>query len=116
MSTLRGLPFAFADLTLADGIARGELGYDTEFALRDGKLINGNRALAYHEAKILPPWTSLWSFDKPHRYFDLAAFPNPLENGELYVLEFAASRKLTLGASAKMFLFIQFLRVLISGP
>lgn len=100
--TLR-LPFGFADLTLADGLARGELGYATEFALHDRKLINGNRGLAYHEAKILPPWTSLWTFDKPHRYLEFAAIPNPSEKGEQYVLEFAASRKLTLVAYTQIF-------------
>lgn len=93
---LRWLPVGFADLTLPDGLARAELGYETEFALRDGKLINGNRALQYHIAKVLPPWLSLWSLDKPRQYLIFAAFPNPLEGGEQYVLKFTAGRKSTL--------------------
>lgn len=100
----RRLPFGFADLTLADGFARAELGYDTEFALRDEKLINGNRALEYHVAKVFPPWLSLWSLDLPHKYLDFAAFPNPLEGGGKYVLKLPAGRKLTLVVSTQIFL------------
>lgn len=101
---LRWLPVGFEDLTLADGLARAELGYSTEFALRDGKLINGNRAIQYHRAKVFPPWLSLWSLDKPRQYLIFAAFPNPLEGGEEYVLKLTAGRKLTLIASTQIFL------------
>ena len=93
---LRWLPVGFADLTLPDGLARAELGYETEFALRDGKLINGNRALQYHVAKVFPPWLSLWSLDNPPQYLIFAAFPNPLKGGEQYVLKLTAGRKSTL--------------------
>ncbi len=94
-ATPPGLPVGFADLTLADGHARAELGYETEFALRDGKLINGNRGLEYHVAKVFPPWLSLWSFDKRHTYLTFAAYPNPVEEGgrEHYLLKLTASRK-----------------------
>lgn len=94
-TTLPGLPVGFADLTLADGHARAELGYETEFALRDGKLINGNRGLEYHIAKVFPPWLSLWSFDKRHTYLTFAAYPNPVEEAgrEHYLLKLTASRK-----------------------
>lgn len=95
-TTLPGLPVGFADLTLADGHARVELGYETEFALRDGKLINGNRGLEYHIAKVFPPWLSLWSFDKRHTYLTFAAYPYPVEEGggrDQYLLKLTASRK-----------------------
>lgn len=110
------LPFGFADLTLPDGLARGELGYDTEFALRNGKLINGNRALAWHVAKVFPPWTSLWSYDKgkTHFYLDFVAIPH-LSEGKQYFLENPARRKLTSVASTQIFLVHSILRVLISG-
>lgn len=87
------LPFGFADLTEKDGFNRGELGYETEFALLDGKLRNGNRALAWHVAKILPPWTSLWSFheDDPHKYFDFVAVSHLSGEKEHLFLEFAST-------------------------
>lgn len=89
------LPFGFADLSMKDGFNRGELGYETEFALLNGKLRNGNRALAWHVAKILPPWTSLWSFNKddPHKYFDFVAAPHLLGETKHYFLEFISTRK-----------------------
>lgn len=103
-----GLPVGFADLTLADGHARLELGYETEFALRDGKLINGNRGIEYHVAKVLPPWLSLWSFDKRHTYLQFAAYPNPLEEGgDQYLLKLTATRKLTYGPTYRNLLFLE---------
>lgn len=91
------LPFGFVDLTMKDGFNRGELGYETEFALLNGKLRNGNRALAWHVAKILPPWTSLWSFNEEdlHKYFDFVAVPHLSGEKEHYFLEFISSGKLT---------------------
>lgn len=92
------LPFGFADLSMKDGFNRGELGYETEFALLNGKLRNGNRALAWHVAKILPPWTSLWTFNEEelHKYFDFVAVPHLSGEKEHYFLEFISTRKLTL--------------------
>lgn len=112
------LPFGFADLTLEDGFNRGELGYETEFALLDGKLRNGNRALAWHVAKILPPWTSLWSFNKEelHKYLDFVAVPHLSGEKEHYFLEFISTRKLTSVAPTQIyFLFILFSTVLIDS-
>lgn len=99
------LPFGFADLTERDGFNRGELGYETEFALLNGKLRNGNRALAWHEAKILPPWTSLWSFNEEelHKYFDFVAVPHLLGEKEHYFLEFISTRKLTSVAPTQIY-------------
>lgn len=91
------LSFGFADLTMKDGFNRGELGYETEFALLNGKLRNGNRALAWHVAKILPPWTSLWSFNEEelHKYFDFVAVPHLSGEKDHYFLEFLSTRKST---------------------
>lgn len=84
---------------MKDGFNRGELGYETEFALLNGKLRNGNRALAWHVAKILPPWTSLWSFheDDLHKYFDFVAVPHLSGEKEHYFLEFISTRKFDFG-------------------
>lgn len=111
------LPFGFADLTIRDGFNRGELGYETEFALLNGKLRNGNRALAWHVAKILPPWTSLWSFNEEelHKYFDFVAAPHLSGEKKHYFLEFISTRKLTSVASTPIYLVHSISRVLISG-
>lgn len=111
------LPFGFADLTLRDGFNRGELGYETEFALLNGKLRNGNRALAWHVAKILPPWTSLWSFNEEelHKYLDFVAVPHSSGEKKPYFLEFVSTRKLTSVASTPIDFVHSISKVLISG-
>ena len=48
------LLFGIEHLNAPDGFGRGELGFGIEFALRNVKLINGNRALGYQAARIIP--------------------------------------------------------------
>ena len=95
-------PLGFESLTIGDGLIRGELGFRTEFAFRDGKLINGNRALGAHLTKPWPGWTSLWSLEKKkdwHPWYDLIAIPKQSGGGTRHFVEFASSGKLTLVAS-----------------
>lgn len=70
------LPFGFPRLG-SDGSIRGELGSITEFTLREGRWITGNRGLGYNSARVYPPWTSLWSLDKEYEIslFKLTAIP-----------------------------------------
>lgn len=74
------LPFGLEDLNV-DGFVRGELGFTTEFALQNGKLINGNSALGSHPKPIYPSWSSLWSLKTNQPIFDLVAFLYHQEEG-----------------------------------
>lgn len=100
------LPFGFETLNVGDGFVRGELGFRTEFAFLDGKLINGNRALGGHVTKPWPGWTSLWSLEKRgdwHPWYDLIAIPKESGGRTRYFVEFASNGKLTLVASLHPF-------------
>lgn len=106
---LTSLPFGFEDLNVNDGFIRGELGFPTVFAFREGKLITGNRALGGHVARIFPGWTSLWSFKREGSPpgFDLIAIPQPSTLKPRYYLEFESSGKLSL-VSSILICFIHF--------
>lgn len=94
------LSFGFENLDGADGFVRGELGFRTEFAFRDGKLINGNRALGYHVARIFPPWTSLWSLKgEVHSFLEFIAISRNSGGRPNHFLEFVRSGKFTSTAS-----------------
>lgn len=102
--------FGFKDLEGDNVVVRGEIGFATEFAFRNGKLINGNKALGTHPSHISPGWTSLFPLkgDKPDTdVFDLLVWPQKLDGKEKYVLEFANTGKLTSLASI-LTLFIPF--------
>lgn len=104
------LPFGFENLDVgSDGFVRGELGFPTVFAFREGKLINGNRALGGHVHRIFPGWTSLWSLERAvHRpWFELIAIPQPSTLKPRYYLEFERSGKSTL-VSSTLIRFIHF--------
>lgn len=106
------LPFGFANLEGSDGFVRGQLGFRTEFAFRNGKLINGNRALGYHVARIFPPWTSLWSLKEGavHSFPELIAIPQNSGRGKYnYFLEFVKSGKLLNSRFCFYLIFIFFL-------
>lgn len=91
-----GQHLGFEDLNV-HGFVRGELGFTTDFALRNGKLINGNRALGNHPSYIYPPWTTLWPLNlkEPHIFHDLVAVSKSAGNKQVYDLELANSGKLT---------------------
>lgn len=92
------LLFGIEDLNAPDGFGRGELGFRTEFALRNGKLINGNRALGYHAARIFPPWTALSSLKgELHSFPELIAIPQHAGGRPNFFLEFETSGKLRFG-------------------
>lgn len=92
------LPFGFENLQVGDGFIRAELGFATVFALRDGKLITGNRALGFHVARIWPPWVSLWSLNRePRQFFNLIAFSKSLGGRVHHFLEFVDSSKFGIG-------------------
>lgn len=95
------LPFGFATLDATDGLIRGELGFSTEFAFRNGRLITGDRALSYHLAEIFPPWTSLWSLNKevPGPFIELIAISQASEGKLTHFLVFERNGKFTSGAS-----------------
>ncbi|MCJ1346821.1 hypothetical protein MMC31_005039 [Peltigera leucophlebia] len=84
------LPFGFKDLNI-NGFLRGELGFKTEFAFRNGKLINGNRALGNHPSFIFPPWTTLWplNINEPNVFYNLNAFSKPSGEEQHYFIEFS---------------------------
>ena len=88
------LPFGFEDLNV-DGFVKGELGFPTVFALRDRKLITGNRALGYHPNFITPPWSSLWplKIQEPNVLFDLVAISKSIGGKKHHSLEFAEAGK-----------------------
>ncbi len=89
------LLFGIEHLNAPDGFGRGELGFRTEFALRNGKLINGNRALGYHAARIFPPWTALYSLKGERSSFpEIIAIPQHAGGRPNYFLEFESSGKL----------------------
>lgn len=103
------LPFGFENWGGNDGFVRGELGFPTVFEFRDGKLINGNRALGGHPHTIFPGWTSLWSLKREvHRpWFDLIAIPQLSTLKPRYYLEFERSGKSTI-VSTFLIRFIHF--------
>lgn len=92
----KDLDFGFDD-SKADTFVRGELGFSTEFAFLDGKLINGNKALGIHPRPISPGWTSLRSLkdDTPSSIFDLLVYSTGSGERQRYVIEFANSGKFT---------------------
>lgn len=89
------LPFGFEKLDAPDGFGRGELGFSTVFAFRDGKLINGNRALCFHPVEIFPPWPSLWSLKEAGHgtFLELIAISQDLGGRPNYFIEFVSSGK-----------------------
>ena len=99
------LPFGFKNLDAPSGFARGELGFRTEFAFRNGKLINGNRALGYHVARIFPPWTSLWSLKDDVQFLELVATSQHSGGRVNHFLELEKSGEFTSIASI-LFFFI----------
>lgn len=92
------LPFGIENSNAPDGFNRGELGFRTEFALRHGKLIVGNRALGYHVARIFPPWSALWSLkSEPRSFLELIAIPRQSGGRPVYFLELEGPGKLAFG-------------------
>lgn len=111
------LSFGFANLTLRDGFNRDELRYETEFALLNGKLKNGNHALVWYVAKILPSWILLWFFNKEelYKYLDFIAVPHSSGKKKPYFLEFVSTCKLTSMASTSINFVHSISKMLISG-
>ena len=95
------LPFGFENLDGRDGLIRGELGFSTVFAFREGKLIYGNRALGPHLFEIFPPWTSLWTLkgENDSTFFDLIVTSPDSRESPNYFFELARSGKFTLVTS-----------------
>lgn len=96
----RKLDFGFKDLNI-HGFVKGELGFKTEFAFRNGKLINGNSALGNHPNYIFPPWTTLWplSLTEPHVHYNLNIIPGPPGKVKHYFIESPNPGRLTSVAS-----------------
>lgn len=88
------LSFGFEDLQ-ADPSVWGKIGFRTEFAFRNGALINGNKALGSHPTHVNPGWTSLWPLKKEneHKIFFLLAWSKNLRGKRHYSLEFSTSGK-----------------------
>lgn len=100
------LVFGIEHLNAADGFARGELGFRTEFAFRNGKLINGNRALGYHAARIFPPWTALSSLKGGVNAFpELIAVPQHAGGRPNYFIEFERPGKLAFDSLLLSYFF-----------
>ena len=99
------LPFGFGTLDAPDGFIRGELGFRTEFAFRNGRLTSGDRALGYSLAKIFPPWTSLWSLNEevPGSFIELIAVSQASGGKLTHFLVFERNGKFTSGASMLTF-------------
>lgn len=91
------LSFGFENLDGRDGLIEAELGFTTVFALRDGKLITGNRALGYNLVEVWPPRVSLWTLNRgaeSNLLPDFVAFPKSTSEGKLYYdIEFLNSGK-----------------------
>lgn len=107
-----GLPFEFERLNGRDSI-RGELGFTTIFAFRDGKLISGNRALGYDPRRPWPPWTALWPLEikEPVQFFHLIGVSESSGGILHYFIEFENRGKLTSGT----FILISFIYLILEG-
>ena len=103
----KDLSFGFEDLK-GDTFVRGEIGFATEFAFRNGNLINGNKALGIHPNHANPGWTSLWPLKKEgsDKIFDLLVWSKHLRGKLHYSLEFTTSGK-SLSVASISILFIQ---------
>ena len=101
------LSFGFEDLK-GDTFGRGEIGFPTEWAFRNGKLINGNKALGIHPNHANPGWTSLWPLEEENskKIFDLLVWSIQIRGKLHYALQFGTSGK-SISVASISTLFIQ---------